>query len=109
MPAPEAVGMWKSRRDFQGVWEAWKAGFLAFHAFHTLSFPRPALEARFTTSQSPRRPVLRTGSTHHKRAPLPGLGFECTAQPLQKGTPFMTSTKKYTVIKVRRFRVTDVS
>src|SRR3984957_12701964 len=77
-----------------------RPAFLAFHAFHTLSFPRPALEARFTTSQSPRRPVLRTGSTHHKRAPLSGLGFECTAQPLQKGAPFMTSTKKYTVIKV---------
>jgi hypothetical protein len=44
------------RRDFQGVWEGWKAGFLAFHPFHTLSFPRPALEARFTKSQSPRRP-----------------------------------------------------
>jgi hypothetical protein len=36
--------MWKSRRDFQGVWEGWKAGFLAFHAFHTLSFPWPACE-----------------------------------------------------------------
>jgi hypothetical protein len=24
------------------VWEAWKAGFMAFHAFHTLSFPWPA-------------------------------------------------------------------
>jgi hypothetical protein len=21
------------------VWEGWEAGFLAFHAFHTLSFP----------------------------------------------------------------------
>src|SRR5579883_1849436 len=38
----EAVGMWESRRDFQGVWEGWKAGFMAFHAFHTLSFPWPA-------------------------------------------------------------------
>src|ERR1017187_8300077 len=63
MPAVEAVGMWQSRRDFQGVWEGWKAGFLAFHAFHTLSFPWPALETRFTKSQSPRRPVLGTGST----------------------------------------------
>src|ERR1700734_1572349 len=33
----EAVGMWESRRDFQRVWEGWEAGFLAFHAFHTLS------------------------------------------------------------------------
>src|SRR3981081_1276948 len=23
-------------KGFQGVWEGWKAGFLAFHAFHTL-------------------------------------------------------------------------
>ena len=38
----EAVGMWESRRDFQRVWEGWKAGFMAFHAFHTLSFPWPA-------------------------------------------------------------------
>jgi hypothetical protein len=45
------------------VWEGWKAGFLAFHAFHTLSFPWPALETRFTKSQSPRRPVLGTGTT----------------------------------------------
>jgi hypothetical protein len=35
--------MWESRRDFQRVWEGWKAGFMAFHAFHTLSFPRPVL------------------------------------------------------------------
>src|ERR1700722_1339317 len=49
--AVEAVGMWESRRDFQGVWEGWKAGILAFHAFHTLSFPWPVLETRFTSSQ----------------------------------------------------------
>jgi hypothetical protein len=36
------VGMWESRRDFQRVWEGWEAGFMAFHAFHTLSFPWPA-------------------------------------------------------------------
>jgi hypothetical protein len=34
--------------DFQGVWEGWKAGLLVFHAFHTLSFPWPASETRFT-------------------------------------------------------------
>ena len=27
-----AVVMWEPRRDFQGVWEGWKAGFMAFHA-----------------------------------------------------------------------------
>jgi len=43
--------MWESRRDFQGVWEGWKAGVLAFHAFHTLSFSWPVLETRFTSSQ----------------------------------------------------------
>jgi len=36
--------MWQSQRDFQRVWEGWEAGFLAFHAFLTLSFPWPALE-----------------------------------------------------------------
>jgi hypothetical protein len=40
----EAVGMWESRRDFQRVWEAWEAGLMAFHPFHTLSFPWTALE-----------------------------------------------------------------
>jgi hypothetical protein len=44
MPAVEAVGMWESQRDFQRMWEGWKAGFLAFHTFHILSFPWPALE-----------------------------------------------------------------
>ena len=42
-PVVEAVGMWESRRDFQRVWEGWEAGFMAFHAFHTLSFPWPGL------------------------------------------------------------------
>ena len=36
--------MWESRRDFQRVWKGWEAGFMAFHAFHTLSFPWPALD-----------------------------------------------------------------
>jgi hypothetical protein len=47
MPAVEAVGMWESQRDFQRMWEGWKAGFLAFHTFHILSFPWPALECVF--------------------------------------------------------------
>ena len=37
--------MWESQRDFQRVWEGWEAGFMAFHAFHTLSFPWPAFRA----------------------------------------------------------------
>jgi hypothetical protein len=40
------MGMWESRRDFQRVWEGWEAGFMAFHAFHTLSFPWPAFRPR---------------------------------------------------------------
>jgi hypothetical protein len=28
-----AVVMWESRRDFQGVWEAWKAGLYGFPCF----------------------------------------------------------------------------
>jgi hypothetical protein len=27
-------------------WEGWGAGFMAFHAFHTLSFPWPAFRAQ---------------------------------------------------------------
>ncbi len=37
--------MWESQRDFQGGWEGWEARFLAFHAFHTLSFPWPAFSS----------------------------------------------------------------
>jgi hypothetical protein len=33
-----AVVMFESCRDFQGVWEGWKAGLTAFHAFHTPAF-----------------------------------------------------------------------
>ena len=39
--------MWESRRDFQGVWEGWEAGLMAFHAFHTLSFPWSAFRPQF--------------------------------------------------------------
>jgi hypothetical protein len=31
--------MWESRRDFQEEWDGWEAGFMAFHAFHSSSFP----------------------------------------------------------------------
>src|SRR5271154_6729598 len=41
-PIVEAVGMWESRRNFKRVWEGWEPGIMAFHAFHTLSFPRSA-------------------------------------------------------------------
>jgi hypothetical protein len=34
------------------VWEEWEAGFMAFHAFHTLSFPWPAFRAPPTTKCS---------------------------------------------------------
>ena len=50
--------MWESRRDFQRVWEGWEAGFMAFHAFHTLSFPWPAFSrgkcwiSRYSATQS---------------------------------------------------------
>jgi hypothetical protein len=36
-----------AQRDFQRMWEGWKAGFLAFHTFHILSFPWPPLECVF--------------------------------------------------------------
>jgi hypothetical protein len=38
-PAVEAVEMWESRRDFQEEWEGWKAGSMAFRAFHSSPFP----------------------------------------------------------------------
>ena len=47
--------MCESRRDFQRVWEGWEAGFLAFHAFHILSFPWPAFrpgDAGFTATST---------------------------------------------------------
>ena len=37
------------------MWEGWKAGIVAFHAFHTLSFPWPVLETRIAKSQNQRR------------------------------------------------------
>lgn len=43
--------MWESRRDFQRVWEGWEAGFMAFHAFHTLSFPWPAFSPAMLDEQ----------------------------------------------------------
>jgi hypothetical protein len=33
---PDLVAEVVGRRDFQRVWEGGKAGFMAFHAFHTL-------------------------------------------------------------------------
>jgi hypothetical protein len=48
--------MWESRRDFQRVWEGWKAGFMAFHAFHTLSFPWPDLRVGERTCKAAVRP-----------------------------------------------------
>src|SRR5882757_1206298 len=56
-PVVEAVGMWESRRDFQRVWKGWEAGFMAFRAFHTLSFPWPAfrpamLDNRYVTERN---------------------------------------------------------
>jgi hypothetical protein len=45
-PVVEAVGIRESRRDIQRVWEEWEAGFMAFHAFHTLSFPWPAFRCK---------------------------------------------------------------
>ena len=58
-PVVEAVGMWESRRDFQRVWEGWKAGFMAFHAFHTLSFPWPVLPRSVAKLATRIGPVLR--------------------------------------------------
>ena len=49
--------MWESRRDFQRVWEGWEAGFMAFHAFHTLSFPWAAFARQMLDKPICRHPV----------------------------------------------------
>jgi hypothetical protein len=58
-----AVVMWESCRDFQGVWEGWKAGFLAFHAFHTPAFPWLAFLCLGNNlhAQIPREPNVNDG------------------------------------------------
>ena len=52
--------MWEFRRDFQRVWEGWEAGFMAFHAFHTLSFPWPAFSPGRCSILQLHRPMSRT-------------------------------------------------
>lgn len=56
-PVVEAVGMWESRRDLQRVWEGWKAGIRAFHAFHTLSLPWPAFRPAMLDKPIRRHPT----------------------------------------------------
>ena len=56
--------MWESRRDFQRVWEGWKAGFMVFHAFHTLSFPWPVFRvARAADDPYPAHVDVRIGDS----------------------------------------------
>jgi hypothetical protein len=45
-----AVGMWESRSDFQGRWEARETVVLVFRAFHGSSFPRPSCGGLSTLS-----------------------------------------------------------
>jgi hypothetical protein len=45
------------------MWEGWKAGFLAFHPFHILSFPWSALECAFKE---------RTENPFHGKSIMPG-------------------------------------
>jgi hypothetical protein len=49
------------------MWEGWKAGFLAFHTFHILSFPWPALECVF--KERSYRKSRFTGSQLRKLSP----------------------------------------
>jgi hypothetical protein len=55
--------MWESRRDFQRVWEGWEAGFMAFHAFHTLSFPWPAFRGTDSKFEVAEFPIFRDSET----------------------------------------------
>lgn len=59
--------MWKSQWNFQRVCEGWKAGFLAFH---TLSFPWPALEKRVRESKLP-IPFLGNSSVSGQKSTCP--------------------------------------
>ena len=65
--------MWESRRDFQRVWEGWEAGIMAFHAFHTLSFPRPALAAQMLDKRAPTfaRASAHQGAENHGERDFP--------------------------------------
>ncbi len=49
--------MWDSRRDFQREGEGWEAGFMAFHAFHSLSFPWPAIRSEMLDERLTRATV----------------------------------------------------
>ena len=82
------------------MWEGWKAGFLALHAFHTLSFPWPAwkrVPQNHNHRQGPfweQEPLVRDGDysatsekhvvhlpeTDFNRARLAGCFRRCTYQ-----------------------------
>ena len=71
--------MWESRRDFQGVWEGWEAGIMAFHAFHTLSFPWPAF-----------RPAMLNKPLRH-----PAQCAEAATNPVSMRFECVCESKKY--------------
>jgi signal transduction histidine kinase len=67
------------------VWEGWKAGFMAFHAFHTLSFPWPALGAG-SEYEVAYNPGGLNGSTQHRQDEIGQLAgsFNQMAERLQR-------------------------
>ena len=68
--------MWESRRDFQRVWEGWKAGFMAFHAFHTLSFPWPAFTAIDSFSKRKSAILCPRRTARSETSPMSKTGIE---------------------------------
>jgi len=50
--------------DLPIFWEGWEAGFMAFHAFHTLSFPWPAFRAAMLDKPICRYPGARRRTRH---------------------------------------------
>jgi hypothetical protein len=56
----DAVGMWKSRSDFQGRWETMGNLILVFLVFHRPAFPRcsPVFHALFRSGRKPRNSFL---------------------------------------------------
>jgi hypothetical protein len=81
--------MWESRRDFQRVWEGWEAGFMAFHAFHTLSFPWPAFRAAMLEKPTYRQQSRNSGNTVRYRAMLLYLSLHPGCIPGDMPTTFV--------------------
>jgi hypothetical protein len=80
---------------------------LAFHAFQTPSFPWHALETRFAKSQSPRKPVVGTGTICPTSRPHVQVDCRCKMCPLAFLDPWTRylSSLAFSVISPAVFRI----